>query len=141
MKTHTDYLDAVGSMIRRMLEGRISPLSFLLIVGFFSSLVMLYISLHVHFQALSGDINRNVTLKDRLIEEKSYLTAEHDMLSSPERIIPLVREYGLVAGGSDDIKRVAYYNSFKMFRKEAAWWARAATDGSGDGMPLGSPEN
>lgn len=128
-------------MIKRTLEGKISPLSFLLIVGFISSLVMLYISLHVHFQTLAGDINDNTVLRERLVEEKSRLTAEHDRLSSPERIIPLVMEQGLIAGGSDDIKRVAYYNSYKLFRKEAAWWAQAAAAGEDEGLPHASPEN
>ena len=141
MKTHTDYLDAVTLVIKRALEGRISPLNFLLIVGFFSSLILLYISLHVHFQTLSGELNEEVRLRQKLNEEKIFLTAEHDRLSSPERIIPLVQELGLRAGSSEEVKRVAFYNSRKLFRKESAGWAQIQLNEGGKLLPPDGPEN
>ncbi|MBU8922273.1 MAG: hypothetical protein KOO63_10690 [Bacteroidales bacterium] len=141
MKTHTDYLDAVTLVIRRALEGRISPLNFLLIVGFFSSLVLLYISLHVHFQTLSGELNDEVRLKQKLTEERIFLTAEHDRLSSPERIIPLVKELGLRAGSSEEVKRVAFYNSRKLFKKESAGWAQIQLNEGVKLLPPDGPEN
>ncbi len=140
MRTHTDYLDGAAMVIKKALEGRISPVNFLLIVGFFSSLVLLYISLHVHFQTLSGQINSGVLRADKLSEEKIFLTAEHNRLTSPDRIIPLVQELGLKAGSMEEMKRVACYDDRKQLRKEAAWWAQAGVTGSDTYMPAGKPE-
>lgn len=134
-------MNAVAMVIKRTMEGRISPVNFLLIVGFFSSLVLLYISLHVHFQTLSGDINEAMRVKEKLNEEKTFLTAEHNRLISPDRIIPLVHELGLRAGSSDEVKRIAWYNSRNQYRKEAASWAQAGETRSRRDRPIPEPEN
>ncbi len=140
MRTHTDYMDDAAMVIKKALEGRISPMNFLLIVGFFSSLVLLYISLHVHFQTLSGQINSGMVQAEKLGEEKILLTAEHNRLTSPDRIIPLVQELGLKAGSTEEVTRIACYDNRKQFRKEAVRWAQAGLGESGTSMPGGKLE-
>ncbi len=140
MRARTDYVTIVSMVIRRTLEGRLSPLNFLLILGFFSSLVMLYISLHVHFDTLSAMISEGVDTKEMLSEEKIFLTAEYDRLSSHERIIPLVLDQGLRAGFSREISRVALYNDRRQFKNEAVFWAQAQAAEIGITIPPGKPE-
>lgn len=141
MRTHTDYLNTVVHVVRRTLEGRISPLNFLLILGFFSSLVLLYISLHVHYATISENIHRDTVQREKLIEEKIYLTAEHNKLTSPERIIPLVRELGLRAGQADEVTRVAYYRNQKEYSEPENHWAQSGIFGSITDLPGTEPEN
>ncbi len=140
MKSHSHYLNIVSIVVRNTFEGRLSPLNFLLLLGFFSSLVMLYISLHVHFHSLSERISEGEERRKMLREEKIYLTAEHDKLTSHERIIPIVQNLGFRAGYSNEINRVALYDDRKQFRREAPFWAQAQAAGIGVSMPPGKPE-
>ena len=140
MKSHSHYLDIVSIVLRKTFEGRLSPLNFLLILGFFSSLVMLYISLHVHFYSLSERISEGEKRREMLREEKIYLIAEHDRLTSHERIVPIVQDLGFRAGYSSEISRVALYDDRKQFKREAPFWAQAQAAGIDVSVPPGKPE-
>ena len=125
MKTYSHYLDTVTIVLRKTFEGRLSPLNFLLLLGFFSSLVMLYISLHVHFHSLAERISNGEKTREMLREEKIYLIAEQDRLTSHERIIPIVKDLGFRAGNASEISRIALYFDRQQFRREAPFWAQA----------------
>ncbi|MBN2072072.1 MAG: hypothetical protein JW814_11515 [Candidatus Krumholzibacteriota bacterium] len=140
MKSKKNYVDHVSIVLRRTFEGKLSPMNFLLILGFFSSLVMLYISLHVHFYSLSEKISEGEERVEMLREEKIYLTAEQDRLTSHERIIPIVQDLGFRAGYSSEINRVALYEDHRKFSNEAPFWAQAQAAGIGLSSPLFKPE-
>ena len=141
MRSLTDYLNAIVLVFKRALEGRISPFNFLLIIGFFSSVVLLYITLHVHFATITGEINDGLKTKEVLSEELASLTAEHNRLTSPDRIIPIVVKQGLKAGTAGEIRRIAFYNNREQYRREAAWWAQAGRDQDRRDLPYLKPGN
>ncbi|OQX84270.1 MAG: hypothetical protein B6D63_04995 [Candidatus Latescibacteria bacterium 4484_7] len=95
-------------IVKRALEGKISPVSFVLVLGFFASTLLLYISLHVYFLDLSQRIEADRLKANRLMNEKLYLSSEYDRLTSPEKIIPVAVSYGLKPAGPENIKRVAF---------------------------------
>lgn len=107
MKKRILYPGGFSLILRKALSGRASPLSFLIILGFFSSLVLLYISLHVHFASLSSEIDECMRRRDVLRNELTELIAEKNDLIAPERVIPLVEKDGMEAGSPDQIHRLA----------------------------------
>jgi hypothetical protein len=141
MRTHVDYMDAMAFAVKKTLEGRISPLNFMLILGFISSLVLLYSSLQVHFDNLASNIESEQRMKQMLIEEKAYLTANLNNLTSPERIIPLVTRLGMQAGTADDVRRIAYYENPELYRKEAGFWAQNDKAAGQGEMPVAKAED
>jgi len=78
-------------IVKRALEGRISPLNFLLLLGFISSLVLLYISLHFY-----------------------------DLVSA-ERIIPISKKLGLRAGTPHEVRRLAIYEERAPVEELDGW--------------------
>jgi hypothetical protein len=141
MRKNTGYSAGVSLIIKRALEGRISPLNFLLILGFFCSLVLLYISLHVYFFSMSQDISERRDKLDVLIDNNVRLTAEYNDLISPDRIIPIVRELGMRAGSPSEIKRLALYESKERRGSESIAWAQGGTEITGDDGTKGEPES
>lgn len=107
MKSRTLYPGGFSAILKRALTGRASPLSFLIILGFFSTLVLLYISLHVHFASLSTEIDECMRSRDVLRDELTELIAEKNELIAPERVIPLAEKDGMEAGSPDRIHRLA----------------------------------
>ena len=95
-------------IVRRALEGKISPVGFVIILGFFSSMLLLYISLHVYFLDLSERIEADRIKANRLMNEKLYLSSVYDRLTSPEKVIPVALSYGLKPAGPENVKRVAF---------------------------------
>ncbi|MBN1163620.1 MAG: hypothetical protein JXB45_03500 [Candidatus Krumholzibacteriota bacterium] len=141
MKANTGYIGSVSMIVKRALEGKVSPLGFLLVLGFLSSMVLLYISLHVHFYTLSESIQEVEKKKEVLLDQQIFLTAEYNRLVSPERIIPLAKEIGMRAGSSIEILRLAYYEDSEQFKKEAPQWAQLYFAGGSAEVPLGKWEN
>jgi len=125
-------------IIKRALEGRISPLSFMLILGFFSSLVLLYISLHVYFFSISQDISKDSERLGALMDSNVRLMAKYNELISADRIIPLVEKRGFRACTPDEMERVALYEDKKLKKKIYQEWAQAA--GGRDYSPATPPE-
>jgi hypothetical protein len=119
----------LAGLIRKALEGRVSPLNFLLLLGFFSTLVLMYISLHVYFFSLSNEV---ASCRERLeyqMDLNARLTAEYNRLVSPARIIPLAVDLGLRAGSYDEVERFAIREDAGS--QENAW-ASAPAGGIGD---------
>jgi hypothetical protein len=108
MRTRTRY-GGLSTLLRRAVEGRIGPLNFLIVLGFLSSLLLLYISLHVHAESLTTRIEECRKRCDMLRDQKTCLMAERNELSKAERILPLVERLGMVPGSAEQIHRVACY--------------------------------
>lgn len=105
------YSPGPSLIIRRAFAGRVSPLNFLLVLGFFSTLVLLYISLHVHFFSISQNISHRCEKLSDLMDRNARLTAEFNEMISPERIIPIARgRLGMRAGSTEEVKRLAMYD-------------------------------
>lgn len=117
------------TIVRQALSGRLSSLSFLLLLGFFSTLVLLYISLHVHFFSLSRQIADRADRLEALRGRYVVLTASYNDLVSPERIIPLAAGAGLRAGSPGEMTRLALYGRGESVTREQLGLARAATGG------------
>ena len=117
------------TIARQALSGRLSSLSFLLVLGFFSTLVLLYISLHVHFFSLSSRIADRVDRLETLRGRNVVLTASYNDLVSPERIIPLAAEAGLRAGSPGEMTRLALYGRGASVTRERLGLATANTGG------------
>ena len=121
MHVNTGSLSGLCAIVRRALEGRLTPLSFLLIVGFFSTLVLLYISLHVYFFNISNDIAASSERVDALMDANVRLMAVYNGLAAPGRIIPLAQELGMRAGSIDEVQRLALRFDAKSAHGEPSW--------------------
>jgi hypothetical protein len=134
MRTRTRY-GGLSTLLRRALEGRIGPLNFLLVLGFLSSLLLLYISLHVHAESISTRIDECRRRCDMLRDEKTCLMAERNELSKAERILPLVEQFGMVPGSSEQVHRVACYESSGQVDTMRIHWASGAPAASAGTNP------
>ncbi|GEM_PF-3025389 len=124
MNRNKGYSFGITYLIRRALEGRISSLGFLVVLGFFSSLVLLYLALHVHFIGISRDINE-ISERVKILKERNVcLKAEYNDLISPERIIPIVQGFGMRPGSPDEMRRFAVYQDYRIGESEAAGLAQ-----------------
>lgn len=99
----------ITTIIRRALEGNVSPLNFALVLGFFSSLVILYIALHVHCYSVSENLNERTEQLELLLDQNAFLTARYNDLVAPDRIIPLVEQMGMRPGSPEEVRRFALY--------------------------------
>jgi hypothetical protein len=107
--------------VKRAIEGRVSPVSFLLVLGFLSSLVLLYISLHVYFFNVSNDIVASREKLDYLMDRNARLTAQYNELAAPGRIIPMAKDLGMRAGSSDEVHRLALQKNGVPGDQAPAW--------------------
>lgn len=105
MRTRTRR--GVSTVFRRAVEGRIGPLNFLIVLGSLSSLLLLYISLYVHAEALTMRIEEGRKRRDMYRDRKTTLIDVRNELACAERILPLARRIGMVPGSADQIHRVA----------------------------------
>ncbi len=109
MSTFPDKSYPFSGIVKKVLEGRISPLNFMIMLGFFSTLILFYISLHVHFLSMAADIR---DCRERLLmmrDQNARLTTRYNEMISPSRIIPAARQLGLKAGKHGEIIRFALY--------------------------------
>ena len=132
MNANTSNSSGMYLFIKRALEGRLTPLTFLLILGFFSSLVLLYISLHVYFFNMSKEMVASGERLDVLMDANVRLMAVYNDLSSPGRIIPMARELGMRAGASEEVRRLALRRDAKWIAEEPSW--AQSTLGGGLGL-------
>ena len=117
---------SITTLIKRALEGNVSPLNFVLVLGFFSSLVLLYIALHIHCYTVSQDLNEKSERLELLMDQNAFLTARHNELVSPDRIIPLVERMGMRPGKPDEVRRFALYEHRNRGVREIREWATAS---------------
>ena len=108
-------------LVKRALEGRITPLTFLLILGFFSTLVLLYISLHVYFFNISNEISASSERVDTLMDANVRLMASYNVLAAPGRIIPMARDLGMRAGATEEVRRFALRIDAGSDQEEPSW--------------------
>lgn len=107
MKNSLITNDPFSMLIRRALEGKIGTVGLILILGFFSSLILLYISLHVYFIDVSQRIESDRTRLLRLSNDNLYLKSQYHELISPKKIIPLARRLGMRPGRSEEVMNIA----------------------------------
>ncbi|MBN1884975.1 MAG: hypothetical protein JW876_05580 [Candidatus Krumholzibacteriota bacterium] len=119
----------IPTIVRQALHGRLSSLNFLLLLGFFSTIVLLYISLHVHFFSISQQIADSTDRLEMLRGRNVVLTASYNDLVSPERIIPIATGYGMRAGSPGEMTRLALYGRGGRVTREHLGLAKAATGG------------
>ncbi len=141
MRTDAGLMNNLSLIVKKALDGRVSPFNFLLLLGFISSVVLLYISLHVHFSTLSANISYGFQQREDLRDQKNFLTAEYNRLISPERIIPLALEDGLKAGSPGEISRLAFYENADQMLKPASGWAQVYSIDVGEDKLSRSPDN
>jgi cell division protein FtsL len=125
MNTNGGY-SGLSLVLKRALEGRISPVTFLLVLGFFSTLVLLYISLHVYLFNVSNEIAVSSERVDALMDANVRLMASYNVLASPGRIIPMARDLGMRAGSSDEVHRLALRIDAESIDGEPSWAQLAA---------------
>ena len=121
MSSNSGYSSGFYLLVKRALEGRITPLTFLLILGFFSTLVLLYISLHVYWFNISNDIAASSKRVDALMDANVRLMASYNVLSSPGRIIPMARDLGMRAGSTEEVSRLALRIDARAAGEEPSW--------------------
>lgn len=117
----------ITTLVRRALEGNMSPFNFALVLGFFSSLVILYIALHVHCYTVSEGITESTEKLELLLDQNAFLTARYNDLVSPERIIPLVEQMGMQPGTPEQVRRFALYEYRGQGPEEIERWATVTT--------------
>ena len=125
-KINLDSL-SVTNIIKRSLEGNVSPFNFALILGFFSSLVILYIALHVHSYTISDDLTQRTEQLELLMDQNAFLAARYNDLVSPDRIIPLVEQMGMRPGTPDEVRRFALHEDREREMREIERWATITT--------------
>jgi cell division protein FtsL len=131
MNANNDHTSGLYPYVRRALEGRVTPLMFLIILGFFSSLVLLYISLNVHFFNMSNEIVASRERLDVLTNANVRLMAVYNELSAPGRIIPMAKGLGMRAGASEEMRRVALHRDAQAAFEEFSMAEAAARAGIG----------
>jgi len=128
MNANTGCSSGLNLIIKRALEGRITPLLFLLVLGFFSSLALLYISLHVYFFNLSNDIATSSDHVDALMETNVRLMASYNELTAPARIIPMALELGMRPGTAENTQRLVLLIDGESIKDEYRWASTATED-------------
>jgi len=129
---------ATYRFIKRALEGKMSPVSFLLVLGFLSSLVLLYISLNVYFFNISTDAVASRERLDFLMDRNARLTAQYNELVSPGRIIPMATLLGMRPGSSEEVRRLAF-NGDGVPSEQKPVWAAARVDETHVVSPVRDP--
>ena len=108
-------------------------MNFILLLGFVSSLLLLYISLHFYFFTISEQIELCTEREKVLMNESARLLTEYNDLSSPKRILPLAEKLHMRASTPEEIERLAVYEEDSGGADSPAW-ARANTNDSHDSV-------
>ena len=131
MNTSKRHSYGLSLFIKKALEGRIGPMNFILLLGFVSSLLLLYISLHFYFFNISEQIELCTEREKALMNESARLLTEYNDLTSPERIIPLAKKLRMRASTPEEIERLAVFEEGARDGATPAW-ARADIGDSED---------
>jgi len=131
MNTSKTHSYGLSLFIKKALEGRIGPMNFILLLGFVSSLLLLYISLHFYFFNISEQIELSTEREKVLMNESARLLTEYNDLTSPERIIPLAKKLLMRASTPEEVERLAVFEEGAREGDRPAW-ARADIGDSED---------
>ena len=131
MKTNSGHSYGISLIIKKTLEGRVGPLNFILLLGFVSSLMLLYISLHFYFYNISEEIEKGLEREKILMNENVRLVRLYNDLSSPERVIPLAKKLDMRASTADEVERLAVFEEGTR-DEDMPRWARTGTGGIDD---------
>lgn len=129
MNTSKRHSYGLSLFIKKALEGRIGPMNFILLLGFVSSLLLLYISLHFYFFNISEQIELCTEREKALMNESARLLTEYNDLTSPERIMPLAKKLQMRASTPEEVERLAVFEEDSGDGNRPAW-ARADIVGS-----------
>ena len=124
MNTNNTQAYGLSLFIKKTLEGRIGPMNFILLLGFVSSLLLLYISLHFYFFNISEQIELCTEREKVLMNESARLLTEYNDLTSPDRIIPMAKKLRMRASMPEEIERLAVFENGEKEGGTPAW-ARA----------------
>jgi cell division protein FtsL len=126
MKTSKTDLFGLSLIIKNAVEGRVGPLSFILLLGFVSSILLLYISLGFHIFSISEQLDSAVEREHALQNENGRLRSTYNELTSREKIIPYARLLDMRECTSDEVERLAVFE--KQDKDDTASnWARAGS--------------
>jgi hypothetical protein len=129
-KRNTD-LFGLSMIIKKAIEGRVGPLSFILLLGFISSLLLLYISLGFHIFSISEQLDAANEREKMLQNENGRLRSTYNELTSREKIIPYAKLFDMRECTSGEVERLAVYEQDDDM-ETVSRWARA---GNADVVP------
>ena len=122
-KRSTD-LFGLSLIMKKAIEGRVGPLSFILLLGFVSSVLLLYISLGFHIFSISEQLDAAIEREKMLQNENGRLRSTYNDLTSREKIIPYAKLLEMRECTSGEIERLAVYEHDDDV-ESASRWARA----------------
>lgn len=132
---------SIQMFVNRVLEGKISQLNFLILLGFAATLAMLYIGLHVYSYSLSEGISSCSKKCNFLREKKVWLMADYNRLIAPERVIPEVEKMGMKQGSSLNINELTLYRNHQLFKSGEEDPERVTSLTEHKNTPFSSTEN
>jgi cell division protein FtsL len=124
-KRNTD-LFGLSLIIKKAIEGRVGPLSFILLLGFVSSVLLLYISLGFHIFSISEQLDAAIEREKMLQNENGRLRSTYNELTSREKIIPYAELLDMRECTSGEVERLAVYEQDDD-TETVSRWARAGT--------------
>ena len=122
-KRNTD-LFGFSLFIKKAIEGRVGPLSFILLLGFISSLLLLYISLGFHIFSVSEQLDAAIEREKMLQNENGRLRSTYNELTSRDKIIPLAEQLDMRECTSGEVERLAVFEHDDN-AETVSRWARA----------------
>ena len=122
-KRNTD-LFGLSLIIKKTIEGRVGPLSFILLLGFVSSVLLLYISLGFHIFSISEQLDAASEREKMLQNENGRLRSTYNELTSREKIIPYAELLDMRECTSGEVERLAVYEQDDD-KETVSRWARA----------------
>ncbi len=124
MSKHSTDLFGLSLIIKKAIEGRVGPLSFILLLGFVSSLLLLYISLGFHIFSISEQLDAAIEQEKMLQNENGRLKSTYNELTSREKIIPYAELLDMRECTSGEVERLAVYEQDDD-TETVSRWARA----------------
>ncbi len=126
MSSRENGQSALYGFMKRVLEGRISPFQFIFLLGSFSTLVLLYISLHVCCFNVSNELATENDRVEALLELNVRLMTRYNELAAPGYVIPLAQDLGMRPGTNDEVRRFAVKGGLEEAGEPS--WAEAGVD-------------
>ena len=126
-KRNTD-LFGLSLIIKKAIEGRVGPLSFILLLGFVSSVLLLYISLGFHIFSISEQLDVAIEREKMLQNENGRLRSTYNELTSREKIIPYAELFDMRECASGEVERLAVYEQDDDTENVSRWVRAGNTD-------------
>lgn len=126
-KRNTD-LFGLSLIIKKTIEGRVGPLSFILLLGFVSSVLLLYISLGFHIFSISEQLDVAIEREKMLQNENGRLRSTYNELTSREKIIPYAALLDMRECTSGEVERLAVYEQDDDTEAVSRWVRAGNTD-------------